>query len=91
MASLGSQTSGCIVCAQLGCRAGRVSWELPLDSEEGREIWPRWPPPAPLFFADRFWATSLSSSLAVSSSFQGKQNPESELTMQGTGRGSEKC
>lgn len=26
----GSQTSSCIVCAQLGCGPGRVSWERPL-------------------------------------------------------------
>lgn len=30
LASLGSQTSGCIVRAWLGCGPGRVSWELPL-------------------------------------------------------------
>lgn len=35
-ASLGSQTSGCIVCAPLGCRPGPVSWELPrLPRREG--------------------------------------------------------
>lgn len=57
MASPGSQTSGCIVCAQLGCRPGRVSWELPSASEGS--LWPPRPCLAPLFFADRDLATSL--------------------------------
>lgn len=60
VASPGPQTSGCIVCAQLGCRPGPVSWELPVASEEGREIWPQWPRLAPLFFADTHGAASPS-------------------------------